>query len=174
MQQGPRGWFPHDLVRDALRNELDCEPDRKLELLDRIAPYFLDSGAASRLSDPSIVAEHFYFYRNLMPPIFNPNPEPVHADLAQDDDLPHLREMVERLEGSAELRVFDFWWARQPVGVRVIRDGERKLRGFYQLLRFTEPLADEELAEDPVSAHFWAQRHELARSVEPGEGGHLV
>lgn len=90
-----------------------------------------------------------------------------YLDRAHDGDLPALEEMIQRRIGVEAAQWLPFWYARQPEGVRVVRDASRIARAFFLELDLAAMTPGDRDA-DPLTRSVWR----FARStfdLRPGE-----
>jgi hypothetical protein len=172
MREGPRGLQPHELVGEALRVELKWrDPQLHRDLIRRAMAHLL-----ARLRQDT--SEHAFM--DLLYPLREFPPMRVLATLEQDTglysdlaggaDLPELSELVEHYEGATSRAWFEFWAARQPEGIVVVRDAHQRVAGFNFCLDVTAP--DEAAREDPavrLFTDYLAHQAPLRR----GERAHL-
>ena len=123
IELGPRGLFPHDLVRDVLASELRWrDPPAHAALHRRAAVYY--RGQFDR-ADPQarmdLLLDFVYLYRDrsVLGPFLGPvrgGPDSRHlwASAPHPGEWPLLSEWVARHEGAASAALFDHWRSRQP------------------------------------------------------------
>lgn len=174
MEHGPEGWFPHDVVREELRNDLLRYSELRLHLLGRAVDYALRAVSDEiRFGRESVLADALFLYWNFLPALGDQHQMESYSDLARPEDLPRLLDAVERHEGREQREILAFWWERQPEALTVVRGQGGVPEGFYMMLALRDyPV--EWLGRDRQAECFWAQRHYLSRPLDPGEGGLLV
>jgi hypothetical protein len=175
IELGPRGLFPHDLVRDVLASELRWrDPPAHAALHRRAAAYY--RGQFDR-ADPQarmdLLLDFVYLYRDrsVLGPFLGPvsgGPDSRHlwASAPHPGEWPLLSDWVARHEGAASAALFDHWRSRQPEATSVVRDGQGRPVGCYVLLNVEQADAADRAA-DPALAG-------LPDDLGPGERATFV
>jgi len=173
----PRGVVLHDLAREAIAADLRWRnPDRYRRLHDRARAYYaarLDRG--DERSQQALLADYIYLHRDnpLLQPLFTQLEEEVESfealwiDLPRPDDWPILRAMVAQHEGEPAAQLADYWWSRQPEGVRVVRNHTHRPVGMLFTVILQESSVHD-LAFDPATRAAW-QYLETTRPLREGE-----
>ncbi|MEN3306381.1 MAG: hypothetical protein V7603_2583 [Micromonosporaceae bacterium] len=139
MESGPRGLYPHDLVRDALGAELRWRhPDRYAELHRRAGTYYQQQfTGAEPAAQQAVLSDFAYLHRDsevLGPFLSGLSPTAAGAgNLAvtpgREDDWPAVRELVRRHEGAAAAGILEYWLGRLPECLAVARTGSGPVAG---------------------------------------------
>ncbi|NMO55894.1 ATP-binding protein [Actinoplanes sp. TBRC 11911] len=175
IEAGPHGLFPHDIVRDALDDDLRWrDPSGYAEMHRGIRRYLLSrtdatrgDGLLDRMRDLTflhrhggVMSDYITFQRR----------HDIRIEPYRDDVGDVVVALTERAEGPESARIAGFWLDRQPSAVSVFRrPGEPKPYAFMVWLRLTEPNSDE-IAADPVVAAAWQH----ARSTGPLRAGEHI
>lgn len=177
VDQGEAGIYPHDLVREVLMREMPRRYPGRYEAfaraavnwtVDRIeaAPSLSWKSAALLASDGMYSLRALPVVQHFLQPI---GTRALFLDRARRGDLPALAEMVARHEGETSRRLFEFWLARHPRSVFVVRDAREAPRGFFMKLDM-EALEADDCEADPVVARL---RAALAERFELNPGEHV-
>jgi hypothetical protein len=168
MRSGRGGLWPHELVGDALRIELERrEPRLHRALIRRAADYlgarFADDGSEAAIQD------YLFTVRELpaMRAVFVVEQDTgLHLDRARDEELPELAAVIAHHEGRASGEWFRFWAARQPGGLRVLRDAGERIAGLVFYIDVSASRGDERA--DPAVACFagYLERQAPLRGAE--------
>jgi hypothetical protein len=174
VEEGSRGVFPHDLVRDALGADLRWrDPEAHAELRRRVHDHIV--GRLARGGDQQAAGDLVFLHRD------NPFTArfwdwdgfgEAYADGLRPGDRDALLAMTERHEGAASAALAAHWLDRQPHAFTVFRGGGGRRIGYTAVLALHE--ADPgDIAADPGAAAMWAyaQRHAPPR---PGEEVHAA
>jgi len=159
MEAGRRGIFPHDLAREALMHDLKWRnPEWYRELHMRIRAYFSNRIRDSRgEQETEALFDYIYLHRShsFVRPFFEwQQSGNAYNDKCNVNDIPLIREMIERHEGGTSQVWFDFWYNRQPESVTVIRGNYHQPVGF--LMKLALHLADPvDLETDPATCGVW-------------------
>ncbi|MFN8505569.1 BTAD domain-containing putative transcriptional regulator [Kouleothrix sp.] len=168
---GPRGIFPHDLAREALAADLKWRnPPWHHELHRRARNFYMAEFERSRAHEQYLaLLDLIYLHDNpLIRSTFTWNDI---AGLVEDTpraaDWPTLIEMVRRHEGDESAALAARWFARQPEGVTVFRDGAGNVTGFncFLALRPEDRAASE---FDPCAQALWRYADTLP-PLQPGQ-----
>lgn len=131
---GPRGIFPHDLARDALAADLKWRnPPWHLELHRRAHAFYLaEFDRASGQAQYNALLDLIFLHDSpLIRSIVTWNDiGGLVEDAPGTTDWPTLVEIVRRHEGDESAEIAARWFARQPEGVTVYRDGNGAVVGF--------------------------------------------
>jgi hypothetical protein len=172
VDSGPRGLFPHDLVRDALSADLRWRnSDRFAELHDRARGYYSRKLAQTTGEEQQrALSDYVYLHRD------NPGMKPFLdwgetgaslPDLASDADGPVLLEMVRRHEGEESARLAEYWLRRQPRGMLVFRGAQQEILGFLAIVGLHDATAADRDADPAVgTAVEYLERHAPLRPDE--------
>ena len=175
IEPGPRGLFPHDLVRDVLATELRWrDPPAHAALHRRAAAYY--RGQFDR-ADPqermALLLDFVYLHRDrsVLGPFLGPvtgglDSRRLWASAPHPGEWPLLRAWVARHEGAGSAALFDHWQSRQPEATSVVRDGQGTPVGCYVLLNVEQTDAADHAA-DPALAG-------LPGGLGPGERATFV
>jgi hypothetical protein len=160
IEPGPRGLFPHDLVRDVLASELRWrDPPAYAALHRRAAAYYRGQfGRADPQARMELLLEFVYLHRDrsVLGPFLGSvsgalDSRQLWASAPHPDQWPLLRGWVARHEGEASAAIFDHWRSRQPEATSVVRDAQGRPVGCYVLLN-VERADDADRAADPALA----------------------
>lgn len=180
VEAGETGIFPHDLVREVLMQQMSKHTPGRYEAfaqaafdwtVDRIeAAQSLSWDEAARLAtDGMYLLRALPVVQHFMSPT---GTRALYLDGARTQDYAALVDMVARHEGPQSLAWFEFWYARYPESVRVIRDVHETPRGFFMMLDM-EALEPEARDSDPLTRRLWrALCDDLA--LRPGEHAPFV
>lgn len=165
----PRGLMLHDLLRDAITDDLRRRHrDLYERMIARAYLFLVQRMAAGSLAEREQCALDVFFVQRdtpLVRTIYRFEHERLcYCDAAGPDDWPAVRDMVLRHEGEESLRHLEYWHRRQPEGLVAVRDASRALTGFLFMLDLNR-IDEGEAATDPVVARFWhylAERPALA------------
>ncbi len=173
IESGPRGLYPHDVVRRSLTADLvwrDAAAFHRVraslatELLRQVrtAP-----GATLMAAAGDLVYVHrtegrmdkFYVWAH---------PTAVLDDDLTPEDVPHVLRLAEEAEGARSAAIAAYWVRRFPQAFRVYRDTENgPVVGFSAWLALSEPVV-EDIVADPVVAAAW-EHSSGAAAPRPGE-----
>jgi len=158
IEPGPRGLFPHDLVRDVLATELRWrDPAAHATLHGRATAYYRDqSGRTDPHTRQELLLDFLYLHRDtsVLGPFLSLvtgglDSRRLWASAPRPDEWPLLHDWVASHEGAESAELFDYWQSRRPEATTVVRDGQGTPAGFYVLLRLEQvSLADR--AADPA------------------------
>jgi hypothetical protein len=152
---GREGIYPHDIARESLIADLRWRhPDWNAELHNRSRHYFHrklreTAGELQR----KVLFDLLYLHR--LNPVVKPFFEFQESggfwvDNANNADLPLLREMVSRHEGSESLAAFNYWCNHPAAQIWVWRDGAKVPNAFVLKINSHE-LPIEKESQDPVT-----------------------
>lgn len=168
----PRGLVLHDLLRDAITDDLRRRHrDLYERMIARAYLFLVQRMAAGSLAEREQCALDVFFVQRdtpLVRTIYRFEHERLcYCDVAGSNDWPLVRDMVLRHEGEESLRYLEYWYRRQPEGLVAVRDASRTLTGFLFMLDLNR-IGDEEAAIDPIVRRF---RNYLGRrpALAPGE-----
>lgn len=177
IEAAPRGLVLHDLAREAIAADLRWRnPDRYRELHDRARAYYVARlNKGDERSQQALLTDYIYLHRDnpLLQPLFTQlggeitSLETLWIDLARPDDWPLLRAMVAQHEGESAAQLADYWWSRQPEGVRVVRNYAHRAVGMLFIVVLQES-STHELASDPATRAAW-QYLETTAPLREGE-----
>ena len=168
VESGRLGLFPHDLAREALAADLRWRnPDWYAELHRRARTYYVARlQAAQGQEQQRILFDDIYLHRDnpVVQPFFEWQESSMAVDALQEADLPELLAMVARHEGEESARLLARWGARQPQGILVLRDAERRVAGFMALVALPATSAEDRQADPAVRAAWqYLERHAPSR-----------
>ncbi len=174
VEAGPRGLFPHDVARDALGRELRWRhPDQYAEIHRRAGAYYRDRFDAVPTSQQhQVLVEYVFLHRD------NPVLGPLVVDSAEAGlDLRSLtmvaptaeeaalaRAIVAEHEGPESADLLEYWTARQPDALQVVRGPDGAVLGLICTLQVNDVTAadrDRDVAVARVAA-FLDRRPPLA------------
>lgn len=172
VELSPEGLFPHDLAREALAADVRWRnPDWYAELHKRARGYYITHIQQSPgPAQQRLMFDYVFLHRDS--PVVRPFVDwqtsgGMLADSLRDSDIPAITEMVLRHEGEDSAQIASHWMNRQPQGIIVLRDSERRPAGFAAMvsLSLIDP-SDREA--DSAARSVWAhlQRHAPLRSGE--------
>ncbi len=163
----------HELVGEAIRVEMKRrEPERHAAFLRRAAKVLTER--MTHASSEAAIREFVYLLRD-QPVVRQHLPTPPETGLFisayRPSDRPILADLVESARGEVHREWFDFWAARQPEGLAVLRDPDHAPVG---LSFYIDPYGAGAATgyRDPAVAAF---RHHLAQHapLRSGERAHL-
>lgn len=170
VESGPRGLYPHDVVRKIVETDLRWrDPQGYADLHGRIDAHLRQQIRAADDADVlGAVGSLFYLHRDE-----GPTPQPhvwhgageIYEDVFRPEDTEDLLRLAIEWDAGAVTTV-SHWMARQPQAFRLYRrtaDGE--LAGACAWLRLD---SEAEARADPVVATAWANAHANA-PLRPGE-----
>jgi hypothetical protein len=150
--RGPNGLFPHDLARDVLDAEFERRWPERYRALHRVVhDHVIVSLRSASGPDRQMLAQHLlYLHRR------SPLTEVIGSLRAQgsaavvparrEDHEPALS-LIEHFEGPRSARLAERWFAEQPEGLNVVRDGQGLASFVFHVMHPTgSPLED----RDPV------------------------
>ncbi len=172
IESGPQGLFPHDLAREALIADLRWRnPDWYAELHRRARNYYASRLQLTREQEQQrVLFDYIFLHRD------NPMVRPflewqesgtLMTDHLRETDLPVLLAMVEKHEGVEAARLAQYWFRRQPEGVRVLRDSKQQVAGFLSMVGL-HLLSEEDVQTDPAIGRAWYFLQQNA-PLRPGE-----
>jgi hypothetical protein len=171
MDSGPRGLFPHDLVRDALGAELRWRhPDRYTEIHRRAGGYYQQQfTGAEPAAQQAVLSDFAYLHRDsevLGPYLRGLSPTAAGGLTVVPGtaaDHPVVRELVRRYEGAESAGVLDRWLDR----LAVVRAGTGPVAGCCVVLPLHE-MSTVDRAGDPAvdRALDWLGRRAPLRDQE--------
>ncbi|MFJ4634019.1 ATP-binding protein [Streptomyces sp. NPDC088847] len=173
VETGPHGVYPHDIVRDALNQDLRWrDPEGFASLHIAVRDHLV--GRIRVAAEPDVAEATrslMFLYRGegrIADYITWQGRGEVYEDGYRPGDRETVLAMVSEHEGPESAAIAAFWLDRQPGGCHVHRHAESgAVVGFSAWLRLTGPTPDE-IAADPVAAKVW--RHAEAHgSVRDGE-----
>jgi hypothetical protein len=172
IEQGPRGVFPHDLVRDLIDADLRWRNPGSYRLLHgRVRGFIVDRLQTSQgLEQQQVFFDLLYLHRHN--PVLKPFYDwgslgSLRAEPAAPEDHASILEMVRQHEGEAARRIAEHWLRRQPEAFVVFRGGQPGPAGFVALLCLAEP-DPEDVALDPAIRGAWDFVHRHG-DLRPGE-----
>lgn len=153
---GREGIYPHDIAREALSADLRWRhPDWNAELHTRSRHYYHrklkeTAGEAQR----RVLFDLLYLHR--LNPVVKPffdwqESGSFWVDVAGHNDLPALREMVQRHEGIESLAAFDDWSKHPAAQLWVWRDGAKQANAFVLKINTHEIATDKQTADPAMS-----------------------
>jgi hypothetical protein len=156
MTAGPRGLFPHDLVRELLDADLRWRaPERHLALLERAHAYYLARMERADESETRRLCLDWLFLARHAPLVGDGGWDCVthlRIELAQPSDTPALCALAARHEGAAAAELLAYWLARQPAGGFTCRDPRDEIVGFALFLWLDEMTPADAEADPAVRA----------------------
>ncbi|MBV9791869.1 MAG: ATP-binding protein [Chloroflexi bacterium] len=159
IEAGRRGVFPHDLAREALVADLRWRnPDWYAELHRRARVYYAHSfHHAGQHEQQRLLFDYVFLHREnpVLCQFFEWQENgSLFAATAQEHERPALIEMIARHEGTESARLAEFWFARQPENLVVIRNADQQPVGLQMKLALhqTTP-AEREI--DPATEAVW-------------------
>ncbi|WP_326550935.1 AAA family ATPase [Micromonospora sp. NBC_01813] len=175
IESDARGLYPHDVVRDALDDDLRWRDPQGYEKMHRrLHSYLLEQALAA--TGPAVlpaVGAMMYLQRHaqVVRRYFTFGGEgKVYEDPYRPEDRSAVLKLAVEAEGADSAAIVDFWLSRQPDGCYVYRSSDTdEVVAFLTWLRLTDP-DPAELDVDPVVAAAW--RH--CRSAAPLRGGEHI
>lgn len=170
-----RGLHPHDVVRDALDDDLRWRDPQGYEAMHRqLHDYLLEQAlSATGAAVLPAVGAMLYLQRHaqVVRRYFTFDGEgKVYEDPYQPADRPAVLALAAEAEGAEAATIADFWLSRQPESCYVYRSSATdEVVAFMSWLQLADP-DETELNLDPVVAEAW--RH--CRSTAPLRGGEHI
>jgi len=132
---GRDGIYPHDIAREALCADLKWRhPDWNAELHARSRHYYHRKLKEVGGEQQRKVLFNLIFLHRTIPaikPFFEwQETGSFWVDIANQHDLPVLRDLVSHLEGEESLAAFDFWAKHPAAQIWVWRDGRKEANAF--------------------------------------------
>ncbi len=161
IEPGPRGLFPHDLVRDVLASELRWrDPAAHAALHERAMAYYRDQfDRAGLLARRALLLDSLYLHRDhsVLGPSLNAvtrglDSRRLWASAPRPEEWPLLLRWAGRHEGPESAALLDYWRFRQPDATSVVRDGDGAPVGFYVLLHVEDVSADDRDVDPALAA----------------------
>jgi AAA ATPase domain len=181
VESGPRGLYPHDVVRDVLDADLRWrDPAGHRSVRDRILAHLDAQLQAVRVStdpDADSVTRHLcsnvlYLQRDGFgqPSRFGGRRAgDVYEDVHYHWDRSALLELAARENSAQYADVIEYWLDRQPEAFRVVRRAStREVTGLLACVRLTRPRR-EDLKADPFADAAWAHVEQGGAPPHPGE-----
>ncbi len=155
VESGPRGLFPHDLVREVLLADARWRDAAALGRLWRRIYGALQAQAAGAQGRDRQALHMDALYVTRMRPtnagFFDWSAmDEARLDRAEAGDEDFVLRLVERHEGPASAELARLWWRAQPSAFRVFRGSEDERAGFLALLELAEAAPSE--PPDPAVA----------------------
>src|SRR5215211_7521705 len=172
IESGPLGLFPHDVAREALLADLRWRnPDWYAELHHRARNYYAARLKQTRGRDQQrVLFDYAYLHRDnavIRPFLEWQEAGTTAPEAMREEDGAVLEAMVEEYEGPESARLAAHWFERQPEGVVIYRDTERRPAGFLTKVALHETTArDREV--DPAVVTAWRHLEGYA-PLRPGE-----
>ncbi|MFW5920497.1 MAG: hypothetical protein ACOCUS_01555 [Polyangiales bacterium] len=171
----PQGATMHDVVREAIVDELDWrDPALRNQMLDRAVGHYVgEISAAPGPRAEQTVFDLFYCMRResggrrMRLGQWGDH----YSDRVRDDEISFLVETVERHEGRESAELAAWWMDRARDGVVAFRDSEQMLVGFAHMVD-VDPADAEARARDPVVEALLSALDGRA-PLRPGERGRL-
>ncbi len=151
---GRDGIYPHDIAREALCADLRWRhPDWYAELHNRIRQYYHrklreTTGEGQR----KVLFDLLYLHRlnAVVKPFFDwQESGSFWVDIAQQADLPAIRDMILQHEDLDSVTAFDFWAKHPAAQIWVWRDGAKQANAFVLKINLHELGSDKNIG-DPV------------------------
>ncbi len=169
IETGPNGLFPHDLIREALVADIkQRNPDLYHQLGERAYTWLIERMESGKGDAMGYGLDTLFLLRDMDVPWHIPTPsneELAYVDRARKRDMLQIEAMLARHEGASEVPILQAFVSAQPEALRVIRDNNQQVLGFYLLLALHK-LPSEVIKIDPVSTAFMA--HCRTISDNPG------
>jgi hypothetical protein len=174
IESGPHGVYPHDVVREALTQDLRWrDPEGYGSLHRKIHDHLLDRVRGAAGPDVIETTRSLLFLYRTASAVADYVTWTGRGEVYEDNYLPEDRAAVLRLtseyDGAESARIAAFWLDRQPDAFHLIRLAETgEVIAYSAWLRLHSPPEPAEIAADPVAAAIW--RHCDARGpVRPGD-----
>jgi hypothetical protein len=174
VEAGPRGLFPHDVARDALGKELRWRhPDQYAEIHRRAGACYRDRFAAVPTSQQQqVLVEYVFLHRDnpVLGPLVVGSAE-AGVDLRSlttsapgPDELALARAIVAEHEGPESADLLEYWTARQPDALQVLRGPDGGVLGLICTLQVQDVSPEDRERDVAVArvADFLDQRPGLA------------
>lgn len=169
IEAGSRGLAPHDLAREALVADLRWRnPDWYAELHRRVREYYSRRVQQTQGTEQErVLADYIFLHRDnpVVRPFFDllasQSGGGASTDAVRDGEMEDLIEMIAKHEGADSARIAANWFAKQPRGILVYRDGEGKPAGLLSKISLEQATKDE-IASDPATQAAWSYLEENA------------
>jgi hypothetical protein len=152
------GIFPHDVTREALLADLRWRNrDRYQVLHDRARRYYMRYIEQPHPDIHQAMLDYIFLHRDnpVVRSAFNWQENTnLYSERMQPGDIPYLRAMVERYEGSEAARIADLWFKVQPENVVVFHDESKEPAGFVLTLAL-EKVTPSQRTADPAIGTMW-------------------
>lgn len=157
----PAGIYPHDLVRDAISQDLLWRDAHRYEELRRRAHEFY--APLLRHPDQNIqektLVDYLFLYRShaaLRPFLERHGTRPVlpKAEQATPADHPQLLALVRHFEGEASADVLAHWLRYQPQGAWLMRGDDGRVTAFTLIVRL-DGQSEAHTRADPLTRRIW-------------------
>ena len=170
VESGPSGLFPHDLVREAIDDELHWRrPERHRELHIAIRKHLIE-----RVSDARQLSLHTFdiLFLHRHSPAMQPFVDfralgSVYFERGGDGDLPALRRLVAGELPPPQQAAIERWWSHRASTAWVVRPAPGQLVAATLSIDLAA-LAEDERGADPVAAAVWRELQEAA-PPRPGD-----
>jgi len=177
IKPGQQGLFPYDLTREVLIANLRWRnPDRYIELRQRARNYFTKRLQQSQGQEQQrILLDYIFLHRDnaAVRPYFTWQANTsLLPDILRETDPPALAAIASQHEGEASAHLVSYWLKRQPQGVLVFRDTEKRPAGFVLVIALHQATA-EDRSIDPAVHSVWHYLEEQA-PLRAGEGATLL
>jgi hypothetical protein len=163
---GPGGLFPHDVVRDAIDDELHWrDRERHREIHRAVRAHLLARAAA----DPQLTFDILFLHRHaaaMRPFVDFRALGSVYFERGHADDLPALRALMAAELPAAQHAALAHWWCHRAASPWAIRSAPGELVGATLSIDLAA-LCETERASDPVFAAAWRA---LQRAAPPRPG----
>jgi hypothetical protein len=175
IEPGPRGLFPHDLVRDVLATEMRWrDPPAHAVLHGRAAAYYRDQFyRVDPQARGALLLDFLYLHRDqsVLGPFLTGvtgglDSRRLWASAPRLEEWQLLRHWVDLHEGVDSAMLFDHWQFRQPGATSVVRDEQGAPVGFYVLLDVDRADASDRAADPALDG--------LPCDLGPGERATFV
>lgn len=148
------GFYPHDLVRQLLVDEMRrFEESTRQRLIRQASAYLVEQGKTRQGSQyEKFTLDLGYLLRDDVLPDWAPREAQRYRQADHDaDDAARCVELVRRFESEAAAELAEHWQARQPDGLVVFRDPEGEFAGFCHFIDLDRVDPDDD-RRDPAVA----------------------
>ncbi|HEX2541304.1 MAG TPA: hypothetical protein VHM00_09515 [Caldimonas sp.] len=170
VESGPAGLFPHDLVRDAIDEELHWRHPERHREVHRAVRRHLIRGVADPTHFPKHTFDILFLHRHS--PAMKPFVDfralgSVYFEPGDASDLPALRELVAHEMPAAQHAAIERWWGHRATTPWVVRPAPGQLVAATLSIDLAA-LHEDERAADPVFAAVWRELRDVA-PPRPGD-----
>lgn len=170
VESAETGLFPHDLVRDAIDDELRWRhPDRYRDVHVAVRSHFVN-----RVREAPLAADSTFdiLYTHRRSPSMQPFVDfrtlgSVYFERGTPGDLPQLADLLDAEVPPAQRPPIVRWWTHRACTPWVVRPGAGRLVGATLTIDLAA-LDDAERGSDPVMASVWQALHDVT-SPQPGD-----
>lgn len=170
VESAETGLFPHDLVRDAIDDELRWRhPDRYRDVHVAVHNHFVN-----RVREAPLAADSTFdiLYTHRRSPSMQPFVDfrklgSVYFERGTSGDLPQLAQLLDAEASPGQRAPIERWWTHRACTAWVVRPSAGRLVGATLTIDLAA-LDDAERGSDPVMSSVWQALHEVT-APQPGD-----